>query len=178
MNTLIRVSIVLFFLYSCKKTSLEEVKHLTKEKNTPIEVAHDIEFVFSDSAKIKARITAPLMETYQNNDYYSILPKGLEITFYNALMQPNAYCFANYGIRRIREKLITLRDSVVVVNLKGDTLKTEELIWDERTDKVYSNKFVRVRTKDEIIKSEGFESDPTFSFYKFYKIRGTISLDQ
>ena len=167
---------VLSFTQACKKTSLDAVKQLVREKNAPGEIAYDVEFIFSDSAKVKAKITAPKMEVFSRGDAYALLPDGLEIIFYDKNLHPNAYCYANYGIRKIREKMVTLRDSVVVVNIKGDTLKTEELIWDERQNLVFSKKFVTVRTKDEIIKSEGFESDPAFSYYKFYKIRGTISL--
>ena len=51
-------------------------------------------------------------------------------------------------------------------------------MWDEKKDKVFSEKFVRVRTEDEIIKSEGFESDPSFSEYRFKNIKGIINLHE
>jgi len=171
------IILLVFLTFSgCKKSSLKEVEQLTKEKNSANEIAYDIEFIVSDSAKVKAKLTAPKMEVFSQEGQYAVLPDGLEIVFYDNHLHPNAFCSANYGMRKTREKVITLRDSVVVVNLKGDTLNTEELIWDERSDKVFSKKFVKVRTKTEIIKSEGFESDPTFSYYKFYKIRGVIGL--
>ena len=156
---------------------MDEMEKFTKERNFPPETATNIEFVFSDSGVVKAKITAPLAEFYQGEQDYTEMPKGLQAVFFDLKLNPNAYLYANYGKRITSDRLIELRDSVVVVNLNGDTLNTEELFWNERKDIVYSNRFVRVKTKDQIIFSEGFESDPTFSYYKFYKIKGTISLE-
>lgn len=167
---------LVFLLFSCKKSDLSEVNELTAEKNAPDETGFDIEFIFSDSARVKAKMNAPKMNVFTKEDPRLFLPNGIEVVFYDNNLHPNAYLFAKKGTRKLREKVVILQDSVVVVNLKGDTLRTSELIWEEQTDKVYSKKFVTVKTKDEIIKSEGFESDPSFSFYKFYNIRGTISL--
>ena len=43
------------------------------------------------------------------------------------------------------------RKNVVVVNEKGETLNTEHLIWDERSEKLKSDEFVKITRKDEII---------------------------
>jgi hypothetical protein len=68
------------------------------------------------------------------------------------------------------------RNDVVVLNIAGDTLRTEELIWEEATQRVHSDKFVRITTKTEIIMGDGFESDITFKNPKIYKIRGIVNL--
>ena len=68
--------------------------------------------------------------------------------------------------------------NVEVVNIDGDTLKTEELIWDQKKKKIYSNTFVEIRTKSEIIYGEGLEADETFSNYTIKKITGTIQIDE
>lgn len=161
---------------ACQKTSMEDVELITKEHEIPNETALDVEFVFSDSGTVKAKISAPLMELFRGEKPFTEMKNGLEATFYDQKGRANAFLTSKYGKRYTNEKLIELKDSVVVVNIKGDTLKTQELYWDERKDKVYSKRAVRVKTDDEIIYSNGFESDPTFSYYKFYKITGTFSL--
>lgn len=176
MPELLKFLILILLLSACKKTELSEVSKLTSEKTLPDETGYGIEFIFSDSAKVKAKITAPRMDVYNREDPRVELSEGIEAIFYDNTFRPNAYLFARNGTRKLRERVITLKDSVVVVNLKGDTLRTSELVWDEKTDKVFSKKYVIVKTRAEIIKSEGFESDPSFSFYKFYNIRGIISL--
>jgi hypothetical protein len=67
---------------------------------------------------------------------------------------------------------------VVLTNVNGDTLKTELLNWDEYAQRIYTDQFVRISTKDEIIMGTGFESNPEFTKYKISQISGTISLKE
>ncbi len=165
-------------LTACKKVKLEKVEALTEESELPVETARDIVYVFTDSARLKAEIRTPLMEKYTYDEPYMEMKEGLNITFFDPNHQPNGYLRADYGIRYIDKKIMEAKGNVVVVNMQGDTLNTEHLIWDEKNEKIYSDNFVRVRTADELIKSEGFESDPSFTEYKFKKIKGVINLKE
>jgi LPS export ABC transporter protein LptC len=71
---------------------------------------------------------------------------------------------------------MTVKNDVIVVNIKGDTLRTELLIWDEKTNKINTNEAVKITTPDEIIYGDGLESNTEFSQYKIFKIKGIISL--
>jgi LPS export ABC transporter protein LptC len=173
----ILLSIFLFSsVISCKDNSYQLIKALTKEKLYPTEIARDVVFLMSDSAFIKAKLITPLMETYLTEEPYAEMKSGLNVTFYNKLSVPMGFLSANYGIQYLNKKVIEVKDNVVVVNTQGDTFTTEHLIWNERKDRIYSNKFVRVKTKDEIIMGQGFESDLTFTNYEFENIKGMISL--
>ncbi len=55
-----------------------------------------------------------------------------------------------------------MRDSVVFTSLNGEVLKTTELIWQENNGKLYTDKFVRIIRKDEILQGYGFETDQNF----------------
>jgi LPS export ABC transporter protein LptC len=68
------------------------------------------------------------------------------------------------------------RKNVLVVNEKGDQLNTEHLIWDERTQKLTSDEFVKITTKDEIIYGNGFEANQDFSRYRIFNIKGIFSV--
>jgi hypothetical protein len=63
------------------------------------------------------------------------------------------------------------------VNTKGERLNTEEIIWDEQKKKIYSDKYVTIHTKDEILFGYGFESNEDFSKYKIFKLSGTIRME-
>jgi LPS export ABC transporter protein LptC len=169
---------VLFLNQACQKTNLDEVESMTKERVIPNETAKDVQFIFSDSGHVKAQIISPRLEMVRGEDAYTEMPDGLQATFFDLHGRANAFLTAKYGKRFTNKKLIELKDSVVVVNIKNDTLNTQELYWDERKDIVYSKKAVRVKTTEDIIYSIGFESDPNFSYYKFYKITGNISLEE
>ena len=42
------------------------------------------------------------------------------------------------------------KNNVVAVNVKGDTLKTEYLVWDTKKEKIYSDQFVQIIQKDQM----------------------------
>jgi LPS export ABC transporter protein LptC len=91
-------------------------------------------------------------------------------------MEVNSKLDAKYGIRYERDERMEARKNVVVINEKGDKLETEHLIWDEKKQKLLSDDFVKITTKDEIIFGNGFEANQDFTRYKIFNIKGTISL--
>jgi hypothetical protein len=63
---------------------------------------------------------------------------------------------------------------VVAVNVDHDTLNTELLVWYELHRKIYSNKAVRIKKKEEIWYGDGFESNEDFTKYKIFHITGIV----
>jgi LPS export ABC transporter protein LptC len=126
---------------------------------------------------VKVELTAPVLNRFDNENPYIEMPKGLRTIFYNERMEVNSRMDAKYGIRYERDQRMEARKNVVVINEKGDKLETEHLIWDERTEKLTSDEFVKITTKDEIIFGNGFEANQDFSKYKIFNIKGTISLN-
>jgi LPS export ABC transporter protein LptC len=175
-NFLFFLFLLPFIFTSCKNTDMEQVEAVTSEKRMPLETARNVEILYSDSAKIKARLTAPVLVRLAADEQIMEMPEGIEVNFYDENLEINSMLRANYGIRYMGRRLTEVKDDVFVFNIQGDTLNTEHLFWDEKLEKIYSDQMVRVRTEDEIIFAEGFESDPSFTNYKFYKIRGTIRI--
>ena len=60
-------------------------------------------------------------------------------------------------------------------NVKGDLLETEHLIWNEK-EIVYTEEFVKITTKNEVIYGKGLVSNQDFTKYTIKKISGTIML--
>jgi LPS export ABC transporter protein LptC len=168
----------ILWLSSCRDNDLKEIEILVGNKTAPAETSTGVEIIYSDSAKVKAKLNAAEMERYTNENPRLELSKGLKIQFFDTMLHVTSYLTANRGTRYTNKGLTELRGNVHVVNLKGDTMDTEELFWNEQTNRIYSNKFVKVKTKAEVILAEGFESDITFSKYTFYKIKGIISVKE
>jgi len=158
------------------ENDLEKVKLYSKGKLIPQESAKGIKIIYSDSARVKVELTAPVMNRYETDNPYIEMPKGLHATFYNERMEVKSSLDARYGIRYEREKRMEARRNVVVINEKGDRLETEHLVWDERKEKLMSDNFVKITTKDEIIFGNGFEANQDFTRYRIFNIKGTISL--
>jgi LPS export ABC transporter protein LptC len=164
-------------IVACGGGNPAEVKFVSAERVLPIETGKDVLINYTDSGSTKAKVKAPLLERYATEDKnYTEMRKGISVEFLNKNGTIESFLKAKYAIRYDREKRMIARNDVVVLNTAGDTLRTEELIWEEATQRVHSDKFVRITTKTEIIMGDGFESDITFKNPKIYKIRGIVNL--
>jgi hypothetical protein len=66
---------------------------------------------------------------------------------------------ANYGIYYDNLNKVFLRDSVMVINKDGDTLRTPELWWDQNMQKFYTDKPARLDGKDKhLTGTQGLEA--------------------
>lgn len=161
---------------SCEN-DIEKVKLLSDHKVPPVETATGIRILYSDSAKVQVEITARELNRYETENPYIEMPRGLVANFFDDSMNVKSKLTADYGIRYEREQKMEAKKNVVVVNEKGETLNTEHLIWDERTEKLRSDVFVKITTKGEIIMGTGFEANQDFSKYKIFNIKGTIPIN-
>ncbi len=152
------------------------MKLYQKGKVGPVESARNIKILYSDSGDVKVEVTAPLLERYEAERPYTEMTKGVKAIFYDDGMNVTSRLQADYAIRYDRELKMEARKNVLVVNEKGDQLNTEHLIWDERTQKLTSDEFVKITTKDEIIYGNGFEANQDFSRYRIFNIKGIISV--
>ena len=144
---------------------------------SPIEISRDVEFILSDSGVVRAVLLTPVMQTFFADEPFVEMPNGLSVTFYDYLARPSGYLSANHGKRYSIKRIIEVKDNVVVVNTQHDTFTTEFLTWNERQNMVYTDRYVRVKTKDEIITGKGFTSDLSFTNYEFRNIKGIISVN-
>ncbi|MCU0441082.1 MAG: LPS export ABC transporter periplasmic protein LptC [Bacteroidia bacterium] len=168
---------MLVLLTACT-TDTEKVTLLAEPSQLPAETGKNILITYSDSGYTRAKVFAPYLERYTTDTRNeTLMKKGITIYFYDKEMKVDSYLKSKWATRYDREKKMIARNDVVMVNKKGDTLNTEELIWDENTQRIYSDKFIRITTPEEIIMGEGFESNTAFTKYKIFSIRGTIRLD-
>jgi LPS export ABC transporter protein LptC len=148
-----------------------------RDKRTALEEAHNIESYLSQNAKVKAKLSAPLMYRYLASDSsYVEFPKTLHVDFYNDSLQKETLLDARYGKYREWENKVFLRDSVVVMNIiTGDTLRCNELWWDQNAQKFYTNKPVRIYKKDKTVLfgAGGMEAKQDLSEKIFFNSSGT-----
>jgi len=57
-------------------------------------------------------------------------------------------------------------------------LESEELVWDQRRKKIYSESKIKFTTPTQILFGAGFESDENFSDYEIFKGSGNFEIDE
>ena len=91
------------------------------------------------------------MYRYQRDTVFTEFPNSLHVDFYDDSVRVESWLTAKYGIYYDNLNKVFLRDSVVVINKEGDTLRTPELWWDQNLQKFYTTKPSRIDGKDKHI---------------------------
>jgi LPS export ABC transporter protein LptC len=170
---------VCLFIVSCGNKDLDKVKISASAGPLPVERGVNIAISYTDSGFLKAKVFAPLLERYSTEEKLeSEMKKGITAYFYGPNGKITSYLKSKYAFRDEKARTLMVRNEVIVVNNKGDTIRTEEMIWDEKTDIISTNKAVQIHSPDKIIYGTGMESTTDFTHPKIFNIKGTVYLKQ
>ncbi len=172
------LAILLFTAITSCTNDLRDVMALPKTKLSPSQVGDTVTMLYTDSAKLKIMVSANRMLIFTDNvsEPFTILPKGVFVTFFDEAEKVSATLKANYGVRYENSKRMEVKYAVEVINAEGTKLETERLVWDENTKRIYTDAFVRITTATEIIMGKGMESNQDFSKYELKQVTGQIQL--
>ena len=171
------LSSVLFI--SCSNDD-EDILEAIDYKTYPSQSAENIEVVRTDSGKVVLKIFAKRYESYSHleENPYDEYPKGIKLVTYSNYPEVSSSLVCNYAKHEIDIDKWEARDDVIVVNIDGDSLRTEQMYWDTKTQKIYSDKAVNIKTSTEIIYGTGFTAKQDFTGWKINNVKGTIYLDE
>jgi len=173
-KNLVILQVILLLFTSCSKEK-EAVSGKLHSEEDPNMSATNIEVLFSDSGKVQAKLTAPLMNQYEGKVPRMDFPKGFRIIMYDSIMRIKSSITALYGIRFDMLGYMEARGKVVVRNeIKNEQLNTEHLIWDERNHRIYNTDPIKVITPGKVLYGNDLESDETFTRYSFKNPTGEM----
>ncbi|HNY43543.1 MAG: LPS export ABC transporter periplasmic protein LptC [Bacteroidota bacterium] len=177
--TIIIVSILVFStVFTACKNDIDTINKITEVQDLPTFDLTGLETVYSDSGIIKLKIYAPKLVRYEKREIpCDIYEKGLFVEFYNRSMLVSGTLRCNYAKYSIKEELWEAKSNVEINNSdNNEKINTEQLFWDMKAERIYSDKFVRITTEDEILYGEGFESNQEFTNWKIIKPTGSIKI--
>lgn len=163
-------------LFSCQN-DIEQIKALTEDQNLPVQVVRNGTFHYTQGGELRNTLKATYLEQYEGEDPHLKVSEGFTLFMYDSLENIEATLQANEGIFIEQEQRMEARDDVKLWNMEGEILRTEELIWQQDSDRVYTNKFVSITTKDGIIYGKGLESNSRFSSYSMKNLSGDLYVD-
>jgi LPS export ABC transporter protein LptC len=169
-------SAILIILFSACNTEKSAFENL-KPYEGPMVQMTNVNTLFSDSAKVKAQLIAPTRNEFKNGD--SEFPDGIVLFFFDTKGDTNSSLKANYAKLVKATGIYSATGNVIIENQKeGKTMNTEELNWNPNTQKVYTEKFVRIKTQTEILTGNGLDASQDFSSYKIRNPEGVFSVNQ
>lgn len=167
-------------LFSCERE--EEPESESQIEMMMTEYSENLSVVMSQNGRRSYHFKTPLLEGYSlAREPYREFPKGVEMTTYknDSLSSVDAVLTANYAIHYETRDLWEARGNVVVEKSDGKKLYTQQLFWNARTKKIYSNvdsKIVQNNGRDVFI-GEGFESDEEFKDWRFRRMKGRMEVE-
>ena len=158
---------------------MKEVMILPKKELRPTQIGDSVTLLYSDSTQLKVVLKANRMLIFNKNvtEPYTLLPKGLFVTFFDDQEKVSATLKANYGIRYDVKKQMEVKYAVELINKDGTKLETEKLIWNEVTQRIYTDVFVKITNRKEIIMGTGMESNQDFTKYEIKHVTGQILIN-
>lgn len=162
-------------------SSCENDKKVIDEWTRPvvmIEEAVNIESMLSQQGKLRAKLKAPLMRRVFADTVYAEFPNSLHCEFYDSNNQVESWLDSKYGKYFENHGKVYLRDSVVVITLKGDTLKSPDLWWDQNTKKFYTDKYATYHAPGkQLYGTIGLEATQDLTSIIFKKPVGTFKVN-
>ena len=132
---------------------------------TPVQTVRDMFIVQTENSGLQMRAEAPLMEKYERGDTlsYELFPEGFNVFGYTdeGLLETR---ITSDNARHLKYK--DGRESweaygnVVVQNLiKQETMETDTLYWDQKEEKIYTHRYVKMYSPQGFMQGYGMESD-------------------
>jgi LPS export ABC transporter protein LptC len=169
-------------VFSACENSLNDIKKIaSKEEDKPISRSTGVDVIYSDSAKVKAHMTAPLMIDYADNTPkpYKEFPKGVKVVLYDGELKESGNIVSDYAIQREKENVIEFRKNVVATNANGQVFKSDELIYDMTARTFKSSKAVELTNKNgDVAEGFGFESNESMYPWHMNKTVGSFHVDE
>ncbi len=170
----------MLLLASCDP-SLNDIKKVTSnDEDKPISRSTGVDVIYSDSAKVKAHMTAPVMIDYTDGlKPYKEMPKGIKIVFYDEDLKVKGTITSDYAIQHEKENLLEFRKNVVATNAQGETFKSDELFDDQTTKKLYSNKPVEITMANgNVMNGAGFKSNDSLYPWTITNSKGVFHVTE
>lgn len=172
--------LTVFASVGCMENSNKELKAVEEEINRPSLSSKDFHTTVTDSGYLKYDFETPELVQYDNvEDPYIHFPSGLTFKMYGAQgeqMKSRVDCKNAFYYKE--RNLWELNNNVEAITEKGEKLNTEQLYWDTKEHRIYSDKFVQITTDNQVITGEGFESDEKMSKYEIKRPGGEIAVER
>lgn len=174
------LSVALVLCTSCIKNEDHELKAVEEEMERASMSAYDLHTFVTDSGMFKYEFITPELQQYDNTDEpYTDFPGGLTFKMYDDQgrnVKSRVRC--NKARYYKKQNLWELNNDVEALTEKGDVLNTEQMFWDVTEHRIYSEKFVKITTKGQLITGRGFESDDRMSKYEIKHPGGEIDVER
>jgi LPS export ABC transporter protein LptC len=164
--------------FSCEN-DLENIKLVTATDESPDQIVNDIHTLYSDTGVVRFEIIAGRMEVYSMPTKKTIFKNGFQVNFFKSKDSIEATLTADYAEMPEGSNSIFARSKVIFTNFeKKQTLKTEELFWDQTTKRIKTEKAFEIIGEKSYISGYGMDANETFSEYHTHNVTAEFETEK
>ena len=174
-SNLVLLAIVMFACSPAEEATHDQVP---PRDSLPVLVGDTVTTLISDSGITRYRIETVQWLVFDKKDpTYQEFPKGIYLEQFDEALTVQASLKADYAYYNEPDQHWTLRGNVHAMNRKGEHFDTQELKWDQRLHRVYSDSAIHITREKSIIEGVGFESNEEMSKYTIMHPTGVFPID-
>ncbi|MBV7440557.1 LPS export ABC transporter periplasmic protein LptC [Weeksellaceae bacterium TAE3-ERU29] len=165
--------------HACEESKTGDLGEINRNFADRTTINADV--IYKDSGIVKVNLKAPIIEEYTLIDSpYTIMRKGLDLTFWSAESKKPNYLRADWAKIDDKRNFYEGRGNIVMINNDGDTLRTEKIFWDKQNRKIYTRDTVIISRLDgtKITSDYGMEGTEDFREFTFFQNHGVINADR
>jgi LPS export ABC transporter protein LptC len=170
---------VMFVLFpSCSGKGKNLADAISENDTLPSMNSLGVTTLISDSGITRYKIvTEEWIINDKKNPPYWAFEKGVYLEKFDTLFHIDASIKADTAYYYEKKKLWELRSNVQIQSQRGDKFETELLFWNEKEEKIFSDKYIRISQEDKIITGYGFESDQNLTEYQIKNTTGVFTVE-
>lgn len=164
--------LVTVFVTGCKEGDPVAMGNVDASK-TPTMLTRNVETLISDSGVTRFRIVTPIWYVYDEVDEpYWRFPEGLNLEKFDNFFRREATVEADSALYLKNKQIWRLDGNVTINNVMGEKFLTNQLFWDQRMHKLYSDSFIHIERPDKVLEGYGFDSNEQLTRYTIRKVSG------
>jgi len=178
--TIVTATIVMLFLLSaCSKKKQPTTEAITNRDSVPIMVTHGVSTYISDSGVVRYKIITDEWKVFDRLDPSRwTFEQGVYLEKFNNDLSIEATILADTAYYYDKEELWELRGNVHIENEQDEKFDTQLLFWNQKSQTVYSDQYIRIRQQKRIITGIGFTSNQNFTQYTIKQTQGIFPVKE
>ncbi|NDW10661.1 LPS export ABC transporter periplasmic protein LptC [Dysgonomonas sp. 520] len=165
------LGVAIFLLSGCKKEKEDLATLIFDSETVPMIDSDSVTTLISDSGLIRYKLVTKTWQFFEKSkDPHWYFPDGFYVEQFDSLFHIEVSIKSDTAWRYTNKQIWKLKGNVFIKNIIDETFSSEELFWDEKKEKIYSDKYIKiVRPNKGLVQGLGFESNQSMTSWRIIK---------
>lgn len=166
----ITASVIVMLFFSCKDKNENLVLLTYDPDSVATMITTSASQLISDSGITRYKLVYDVWMVFnQAKEPYWYFPKGIYFEQFAPNFEVEATVVADTAWYYNSKEMWKLKKNVHVENNKGEQFDSQELFWDQKNGKVFSDAYIEIKSGMTELKGYGFESNTEMTDYRIFR---------